>query len=285
MIMGSLTIPQFHTIVADRTSTSPLVTCRCSPLVSTGCEIWVFTMSLLHLFCVFGAVLGVTLALNDQNGTNNEGAFFENPIRLSGPDPSLVYVDGGYFLTYTSDTHIQMTRSRTLGGLYHGETRTFWTDTNSTRSAHMWAPEIHHIHDMWYVFYSSCRANDSTATCQTRVLQGCDGPNPYDCDYDWLADLVPPTGRQGGRFKNETFSIDGTYLEIDGQGYHVVSALDSGGIQAIQITALDTTAWTVSGWNIISRADQTVSISSRVPFSKIVLKSRTLKYECVNSGK
>lgn len=217
-------------------------------------------MFLLCLLCVLCATLNSTLALNNQNEINARGGFFENPVRSSAPDPSLVYVDGGYYLTYTSDTHIEMTRSTTLGGLSSGETRTFWTDTNSTRSAHMWAPEIHQIQGMWYVFYSSCRANASTATCQTRVLQGCDGPNPYDCDYDWLADLVPPTGRQGGRFKNETFSIDGTYLEIAGQHYHVVSALDSGGIQAIQITKLDTTAWTVAGWNIISRPDQIVSL-------------------------
>lgn len=211
-----------------------------------------FAVHFLYVLCV---ALGITLAQNDTNA-----GFFQNPVRASAPDPSLVYVDGGYFLTYTSDTHIEMTRSSTLAGLYTGETKTFWTDTNSTRSAHMWAPEIHQINNMWHVFYSSCEANASISTCQTRILQGCDGPNPYDCDYDWLADLVPPTGRQGGRFKNETFAIDGTYLKISDRAYHVVSALDSGGIQAIQITELDTTAWTVSGWNIISRADQNVSL-------------------------
>lgn len=220
-------------------------------------------MSHVHFAFVLGVVLNIaSFALAFKNGS------YENPIRKSGPDPSLVYVDGAYHLTYTSDTHIQLTRARTLGGLVRGETKTIWTDNNSTRSAHLWAPEIHHIDNVWYMLYSSCRGNETCCnSCQTRILEGCNGPNPWECEYNWLADLVPPPGRQGGKYKNETFSIDGTYMEIPGKGrYHVVSALDEGGLQAIQITELDTTSWTVSGWNIISSPDQAVSIHKELLF-------------------
>ncbi|KAL2276768.1 hypothetical protein FJTKL_00430 [Diaporthe vaccinii] len=170
----------------------------------------------------------------------------------------MVYTDGSYYMTHTSDTHIEMSKAKTLDALVFGETKTIWEDTNATRSAHMWAPEIHQIDDTWYMLYSSCHANVTCCdTCMTRILRGCDGSNPYDCDYEFLADLVPPPGRRGGPEKNLTFSIDGTYLEVPNHGrYHVVSAMDENNNQSIQITKLDTDSWTVEGWNIISQPDQ-----------------------------
>lgn len=188
-------------------------------------------------------------------------------VRLRAPDPSVVFAGGAYAIVYTSDKYIAMTRARTLNGLLNGETRVFWNDTTPERARHLWAPEIHHIDGRWYVFYSACDIRvPCCETCKTRVLRGCQAPNPYDCNYSYLATLVPEPGRQGGRFKNESFSIDGTYLEIPGRGrYHVMSARDAGGVQAIQITELDTRSWTVKEWNIISSPDQSVSVYDPSP--------------------
>jgi GH43 family beta-xylosidase len=121
----------------------------------------------------------------------------------------------------------------------------------------MWAPEIHHIDNTWYYFYSSCDASQACCdSCQTRVLKGCDGPNPYDCDYEFLATLVPPEGSRGSS-SNLAFSIDGSYLEIPGRGrYHVLSIVDEKRLQSIAITELNTTDWTVNAWHIISQPDQ-----------------------------
>jgi GH43 family beta-xylosidase len=155
-------------------------------------------------------------------------AAFQNPIRNPGPDPSMVYADGMYYLTFTGYDHISITRSQTLAGLLNGETKTIWTDSDTTKNANMWAPEIHQIDDIWYMFYSSCNAKLSCCdSCRTRVLKGCVGANPYDCTYSYLAELTPPVGGQGGANKDFAFSIDGTYLEIEGKGrYHVVSAVN-----------------------------------------------------------
>ncbi|KAH7121735.1 glycosyl hydrolase [Dactylonectria estremocensis] len=137
---------------------------------------------------------------------------FQNPIRRPGPDPSVVFADGYYHLTYTSYSRIEITKATKLGGLINGETKTVWTDTNRTRNANMWAPEIHQIDGIWHMFYSSCDAS---------------------------------------------LAIDGTYLEIPGQGrFHVLSIINEDQLQSLAITKLDTTTWTVDGWHVISVPDQ-----------------------------
>lgn len=186
---------------------------------------------------------------------------FRNVVRGAAPDPAVVYAQGFYHMTYTSSDHIEIVRSRTLSGLLIGKVRTVWTDANETRNAFMWAPEIHQIDSVWYIFYSSGAQPNTTAdcrdTCRTRVLRGCRAGSPFYCNYKHRADLLPPSDKQGGSDGNDAFAIDGTFLEIPGRGrYHVVSAYNDQAVQAIQITELNTRNWTVSGWNVISEPEQ-----------------------------
>ena len=62
-------------------------------------------------------------------------ASFTNPLRAKdGSDPFIVYSgDGYYYLLTTEWTNIQVTRSKTLGGLKTGETRVVWQDTTASR--------------------------------------------------------------------------------------------------------------------------------------------------------
>ncbi|CAH0045954.1 unnamed protein product [Clonostachys solani] len=194
-------------------------------------------------------LLGILLQFDLVSG-------FQNPVRYNSSDPSLVYANGYYYLTYTSATRIEIVRSPLLSGLRNGETKTVWTDSDTTRNADIWAPEIHRIDNRWYLFYSSRNAN-VVNTYRTRVLRGCTGSNPYDCTYSFGATLVPPAGKQGGSDGNDAYSIDGSYMEIPGKGrYHLVSMHNEDGYQSIGITNLDTDNWTVDEWHIISRPDQ-----------------------------
>ncbi|CAG9994592.1 unnamed protein product [Clonostachys byssicola] len=65
----------------------------------------------------------------------------------------------------------------------------------------MWAPKIHRIGGVWYMFYSSRAMNDKNSS-RTRALRGCDGPSPFDCDYSFQGDLVPPRWERGGKDGN-----------------------------------------------------------------------------------
>lgn len=103
------------------------------------------------------------------------------------------------------------------------------------------------------MFYSSRNADES-GSYKTRVLVGCDGPNPSDCNYRFGATLVPPEGKMGGRDGKDSYSIDGSYMEIAGKGrYHLLSIHDQNGVQSVAIAEVNTTTWEVPAWNVISR--------------------------------
>lgn len=66
---------------------------------------------------------------------------FSNPLKPSeGADPSIVYVDGHYHLTYTTTRNIELIRATTLEGLKTGERKVVFKDTDPLRSFDVWAP-------------------------------------------------------------------------------------------------------------------------------------------------
>lgn len=121
---------------------------------------------------------------------------------------------------------------------------------------------------MWYIFYSSGNASqDCDTSCRPRVLEGCEAPTPYYCNYRWRADLVPPAGYQGGSDGTDPFGIDASFLEIPGRGRFVLlSGKNQRSVQSITIGPLNTTSWNVTSWHVISEPDQ--------PWEKNVTNSR-----------
>lgn len=77
-----------------------------------------------------GLLAGVLLFLGS-------GHAFQQVVRAHAPDPSIVWADGYYHMTYTTPDHIEMVRATTLKGLLVGRVRVIYSETNSTRSANM----------------------------------------------------------------------------------------------------------------------------------------------------
>ncbi|MAD85703.1 MAG: hypothetical protein CL912_22295 [Deltaproteobacteria bacterium] len=191
---------------------------------------------------------------------------FTNPIKSPAADPSIIVHKKNYYLTATGTTQITVTRSRTLTGLQNGTTTQVWADDTPTRDRDIWAPEIHLIDSTWYILYSaSGSANGRSKRSHVLKGTGCDpetgggngeGDGPDRCVYEWLAELTPEEGKQAGSDGRDPESIDGTYLVVEGERYHVVSAKDSDGEAALQISRLDTESWKVEGWTVIARANR-----------------------------
>lgn len=120
-----------------------------------------------------------------------------------------------------------------------------------------WAPELHQIDGVWYIFYSSGNGSQECwESCRPRVLEGCNAATPYYCGWRWRADLVPPAGRQGGSDGRDPFAIDASFLEVPGWGrYSLVSARNGRAEQSVQISPLDTRTWNVTGWSVISEPE------------------------------
>jgi len=83
-------------------------------------------------------------------------ATYSNPLKaVNGSDPHIVYSGGYYYLMTTTWTDLKVTRATTLNGLKTGTTKTVYKDTTASRCCNVWAPELHYIDGLWYIYYTA----------------------------------------------------------------------------------------------------------------------------------
>ncbi|RAP74864.1 alpha-N-arabinofuranosidase [Paenibacillus montanisoli] len=140
------------------------------------------------------------------------GGTFKNTLaEFDTPDPSVVYHDGYYYMTFTHNgADVMVMKSRTLD--FRGAQRqTVWIPPADTAySANVWAPEIQRIGGKWYIYFAAD-----------------DGLNENHRMYALEADSDDPMGSYTfkGQVADETnkWAIDGLAMEHDGKLYFVWS--------------------------------------------------------------
>ncbi|KAG8826361.1 hypothetical protein FRC17_008287 [Serendipita sp. 399] len=167
---------------------------------------------------------------------------FKNPLKATnGSDPYMVYSNGYYYLMTTTWTNLQLSRGKTLAELKASTPKVIWSDSTASRCCNLWAPEIHSISGVWYIYYTA-GANGDDGSQRIHVLKAS------------ASDLWASTWSYAGRiaFPNkDDWSIDASVLTINGLNYLVYSTQD-GGEQCLFIARL-TSPTTVGNTSVLSR--------------------------------
>jgi GH43 family beta-xylosidase len=142
-----------------------------------------------------------------------------NPLIEQRADPwCLQHTDGKYYFTATVPEYdrIELRVADTVGGLTTVRPKVLWRKHDKgPMSYHIWAPEIHHVHGKWYIYFAAGRAEDIWAI-RMYVLE--------------CSDADPMTGRwiEKGQLKTnwESFSLDATTFEHNRKRYLVWAQKD-----------------------------------------------------------
>src|SRR5689334_2583372 len=100
---------------------------------------------------------------------STRAATFQNPIN-DGADPFMLYFQGNYYLTTTRSDAIRMWKAPTVAALKTNQPVTLWKDTNSSRSAAIWAPEFHFTSNHWYLYYTATSSDHNDDHHRMHVL-------------------------------------------------------------------------------------------------------------------
>ncbi|MFF8649180.1 family 43 glycosylhydrolase [Streptomyces griseoluteus] len=159
---------------------------------------------------------------------------FRNPLN-TGPDPFVTYANGAYHLTTTQGDSIRMWSSPSLATLLDADPKTVWTDTESSRNQHIWAPEFYRFDNHWYLYYTADDGTDDHHRLFVLESAGDDPTGPYH----FKAKLTPP---------NHTgdFAIDPGILQHDGKLYLAYSGINPYQHNGLNIAPMSN-PYTVSG--------------------------------------
>lgn len=128
------------------------------------------------------------IRIEKRKGVKKPSGTFCNPL-YKGADPWVLKHDGKYYMCMSSGNSIAVTESDCLSEFEDGKTlkeamNIVWTFSNDDRdwnARQVWAPEIHNVDGVWYIFYAAGRQHRGPFCEQrTGVLVSFDGPmGPY----------------------------------------------------------------------------------------------------------
>ncbi len=163
------------------------------------------------------------------------------------PDPWMIAREGYYYFTATMGRNIEVWKAATITGINWATKVTVWTPPAfGPKSQNLWAPELHFIHNQWYIYYAAD-----------------DGENANHRMYVLEATTADPQGpyRDKGKIydsETDTWAIDGTVLQEHGSLYFIWSGWpgNTDGKQNLYIAGMSN-PWTISDTRVmISRPDQ-----------------------------
>ena len=152
---------------------------------------------------------------------------YPNPFIMERADPYVTKgPDGYYYFTASypmkSDNdpegydRVILRRSRSLIGLAEAEEIVVWKVSNTTQSHRfIWAPELHFIGGVWYVFYAGSEDSENRWAFDCHVLM-CESADPYT--GKWI-EKGKFQSLQEDTFSFTGFSLDVTYFEAAGKNY------------------------------------------------------------------
>lgn len=178
---------------------------------------------LLALGLALLAACSNAAAVNDGTGVPPATCTFKNPIDV-GADPWVIRSGAYYYLVESRDNGIYVYKSSSLTSLKQNGVKVWRAPATGWNETNIWAPELHRIDGLWYVYYAGGRrhANGSDAPFTSQragVLQStADDPQGSYVDKGMLytgSDIQSGTGH--------VWAIDLTVGSINGQLYAVWS--------------------------------------------------------------
>ncbi|HEY1684349.1 MAG TPA: family 43 glycosylhydrolase [Tepidisphaeraceae bacterium] len=177
-----------------------------------------------------------------------------NPIAPSGADPWVTYENGEYYYAYSDGGALYVSASATLEGIGTASgTKIYQPPAGTMYSEDLWAPELHYISGLWYVYFAADNGNNDNH--RMYVLQST-GQNPqglynFKGEIEATADKGVPTATTA--FPIDHWAIDGTVVTIGSSNYFVWSGWDGtdpngqSQVQQNLYIALMSNPWTISG--------------------------------------
>lgn len=166
----------------------------------------------------------------DPEEPEDNSTTFRNPLsNTSAPDPWVFKDEDTYYVTYTTGVNITLVKTNKMSQINKAVPRVVWTPPSvGLNSQQIWAPEIHKINDVWYIYYAA--SNGDNSTHRMWVLEN-KSSDPLKGTWVDKGELSLP---------DDKWAIDGSPFELNGELYFVWSGWegDSDGRQDIYITKM-----------------------------------------------
>lgn len=157
-------------------------------------------------------------------------AHYNKPWILQRADPYVLkHTDGYYYFTASVPEYnrIILRRSKSFWGLNEAEECVIWTKhEQGIMSKHIWAPELHYIDGVWYIYFAAGERDDGWKI--RPYILACEDENPLTGTWVEKGKMQRV---KDDPFSFDAFSLDMTVFENKGKYYCIWAEKVSVGMQ------------------------------------------------------
>jgi GH43 family beta-xylosidase len=193
----------------------------------------------LNSFCltIIAVVIGASMLAHASSDT------FRNPILQSGADPWVITYNGNYYYMDTTGKNLILWKTKDITDLRHANKRVIWKPPTAGPYSHdIWAPELHHFDNKWYVYFAADGGDNRSH--RLYVLENASS-DPIAGNWIFEGQITDTTDK---------WAIDPTAFENAGQKYLIWSGWegDKNGVQNIYIAQMSNPLMITSARSLIS---------------------------------
>lgn len=181
--------------------------------------------------------------------TFSTSSHYQNPVILQRADPWVYkHTDGYYYFTASVPEYdrIEVRRSTTIQELADAEPVVAWRKYETgPMSANIWAPEIHYIDGIWYIYFAAARTTDTVEGLFDHRMFVIENASANPLEGEWT--------EKGQIIANwESFALDATTFEHRGTRYLVWAQKDPEikGNSNLYIAPM-ATPWSIEGTQVM----------------------------------
>lgn len=129
------------------------------------------------------------------------------------PDPWLIGANGVFYLTFTLANRIEIWESPLMEDFFNPRKTVVWhPKKDSPWSADIWAPELHSLNGIWYIYATATQPGAGLKGHRTIVLRSSHHDPMEQSAWEFLGPL---------KGLPEQYSIDATVFSINGQDLYI----------------------------------------------------------------
>lgn len=134
-------------------------------------------------------------------------------VKSDTPDPWMIESNGVFYLTFTLANRIEIWESRSMEDFFEPRKTVVWRPQHgSPWSADIWAPELHSIDGVWYIYACACPPGAGNKGHRTIVLKSTHHDPMDQSGWQFLGPL---------KGLPDHFSIDATVFKPNGRDLYI----------------------------------------------------------------
>ena len=160
-----------------------------------------------------GTLFSCNMKKEKETQEDQNRSTYTNPLLPFGSRPWAIFHNDHYYYMQDSEDRITIWKTKDITDLRNAETKDVWIPKEKSNAFHLWAPEMRHIDNKWYIYFAADDGN--TDNHRLYVIENT-AEDPFDGEFVMKGRITTDPNNNWGIHPNVFKHKDEWYITWSG---------------------------------------------------------------------